>query len=406
MEYYSVDQLSGGRAVLLSEEEQPLTVPLEALARTDPPIREGETVVLAGGVWVRDDAETARRRALNAALLARVLHRSPAAARHTECETTRTHENEKPEQRRDAPMPLSELYAQKPCVFSIEVFPPKKESSLAGMQAALSEMAALRPDFISVTCSAGGSGRGGISTCQIARFIKNDLGLEPLAHITCMGASEAQLRASLTELRAAGIQNLLALRGDRFADAPPSAFAHADELMRFVRAEYSGFGLGGACYPEGHPESESLAADMDALRKKQEAGAGHLVTQLFFENLQYYRFLNRARKAGIRLPVSAGVMPIVSTRQIERTVKLSSASLPPAFTKMISRWQDDEQGLFEAGIEYAVAQLRDLIEGGADGVHLYAMNNPLVARRVYEGIADLLPGRGGAAAPTEKEGRA
>ena len=290
-------------------------------------------------------------------------------------------------------MYLRQMFAKRPCVFSIEVFPPKKESSLANMQAALAEMAALQPDFISVTCSAGGSGTGGISTCRIASFIKNELKLEPLAHLTCMGAGEPQLRASLDELFAAGIQNILALRGDRFADAPPSAFAHANELMRFVRAEYGSFGLSGACYAEGHAESESLAADIDALRLKQEAGASHLVTQLFFDNLHYYRFLNRARKAGVSLPVSAGVMPIVNARQIERTVKLSSASLPPAFTKMISRWQDDEQGLFEAGIEYAVIQLRDLIEGGADGVHLYAMNNVRVARLVYEGIADLLPAR-------------
>lgn len=287
-------------------------------------------------------------------------------------------------------MYIRQMFSQKPCVCSIEVFPPKKESSLAGMHQALRRMAGLRPDFISVTCSAGGSGQAGVSTCRIARFIKNELGLEPLAHITCMGAGEQALRAQLDELFAAGIQNLLALRGDRFADAPPSAFAHASDLMRFIRAGYGSFGLSGACYPEGHVESASLAADIDALRQKQEAGASHLVTQLFFDNLYYYRFLNRARKAGVSLPVSAGVMPIVSARQIERTVKLSSASLPPAFTKMVSRWQDDEQGLFEAGIEYAVRQLRDLIEGGADGVHLYAMNNAEVARRVFEGIADLL----------------
>ncbi len=289
-------------------------------------------------------------------------------------------------------MYIRQMFAQKPCVCSIEVFPPKKESSLAKMQDTLRRMAGLRPDFISVTCSAGGSGQAGVSTCRIARFIKNELGLEPLAHLTCMGADEAGLRQTLDELFASGIQNLLALRGDALPglQAPPR-LAHASDLMRFIRAGYGSFGLSGACYPEGHVESASLAADIDALRQKQEAGASHLVTQLFFDNLHYYRFVNRARKAGVGLPVSAGVMPIVSARQIERTVKLSSASLPPAFTKMISRWQNDEQGLFEAGIEYAVNQLRDLIEGGTDGVHLYAMNNAEVARRVFEGIADLLP---------------
>ena len=137
----------------------------------------------------------------------------------------------------------------------------------------------------------------------------------------------------------------------------------------------------GACYPEGHPEAESLAADVANLRHKQQAGASHLVSQLFFDNGKYYRFLNMARKAGVTLPISAGVMPIVRRSQIERTVALSSASLPSAFTRMISRWQDDPQSLYQAGIEYAVEQLRDLIEGGADGVHLYAMNDAGVGRR-------------------------
>ena len=152
----------------------------------------------------------------------------------------------------------------------------------------------------------------------------------------------------------------------------------------------AGFCVAGACYPEGHVEAASLAQDVENLRHKVDAGVSPLLTQLFFDNIHYYRFLNLARKKGITAPVSAGVMPIVNSRQIERTVKLSSASLPPKFTKMISRWQDDEQGLFEAGIEYAVEQLRDLIESGADGIHLYAMNNPVVAARVHEGIRDLL----------------
>ena len=138
-------------------------------------------------------------------------------------------------------------------------------------------------------------------------------------------------------------------------------------------------------------ESATLAEDVANLRLKQEAGVSHLITQLFFDNLHYYRFLNVARRAGVDLPVSAGVMPIVKKQQVERTVSLSSASLPPKFTKMISRWQDDEASLFEAGIEYAVEQIRDLIEGGADGVHLYVMNNPTVAAKVYDGIRDLLP---------------
>ena len=150
------------------------------------------------------------------------------------------------------------------------------------------------------------------------------------------------------------------------------------------------FSVHGACYPEGHPEADTLLHDVENLRIKQAAGAEHLLTQLFFDNMHFYRFLNLARRAGITLPVSAGVMPIIKRSQIERTVALSSASLPSDFTRMISRYQDDPASLYDAGIDYAVNQLRDLIEGGADGIHLYAMNDAAVAAKVYDGIRDLL----------------
>ena len=290
-------------------------------------------------------------------------------------------------------MYIRQLFAQKSCVFSIEVFPPKQTASFESLKESLRQMKALEPDFISVTYGAGGSA-GGVSTCQVANFLKNELGVEPLAHLICMGSDKAKMTASLDELFAAGIQNVLALRGDRSPYRAPSAdFPHASDLAAFIRGQYGSFGISGACYPEGHAEAESLAADIRNLRIKQEAGVSHLATQLFFDNAKFYRFLNMARKEGIDLPISAGVMPIVRKSQIERTVALSSASLPSEFTRMISRYQDDEASLFEAGIDYAVRQLRDLIEGGADGVHLYAMNNPQVAAKVYEGIRDLLPGR-------------
>lgn len=290
-------------------------------------------------------------------------------------------------------MLIAELFQAKPCVFSIEVFPPKKEGAVETvLYPALQQMRALQPDYISVTYGAGG-GQAGQSTVQIASHLKNELGVEPLAHLTCVNLSRAQLEDVLAHLRAAHVENILALRGDRNPDVPPQTdFLHASDLAAAIRAA-GGFGLAGACYPEGHVESVSLQEDVGNLHYKAEAGAGHLITQLFFDNGCFYRFLNMARKAGIALPVQAGVMPIVNQRQIERTVALSSASLPPRFTKMISRYDGDAQGLFEAGIEYAVAQIRDLIEGGADGIHLYAMNNAAVAARVYEGIRDLLPAR-------------
>ncbi|HJC08430.1 MAG TPA: methylenetetrahydrofolate reductase [Candidatus Gemmiger stercorigallinarum] len=285
---------------------------------------------------------------------------------------------------------ISQLYRQKPCVFSIECFPPKQTTKFAAMQDTLRRMKALDPDFISVTYGAGGSA-GGVSSVQVASFLKNELGIQPLAHVLCMGSDRQKAAAQLEALRAAGVRDVLALRGDRTPLRPESPdFHHACDLMDFIRDTAPDISFAGACYPEGHPEAESLAADVANLRHKQQAGASHLVSQLFFDNGKYYRFLNMARKAGVTLPISAGVMPIVRRSQIERTVALSSASLPSAFTRMISRWQDDPQSLYQAGIEYAVEQLRDLIEGGADGVHLYAMNDAGVAAAVYDGIRDLL----------------
>ena len=187
------------------------------------------------------------------------------------------------------------------------------------------------------------------------------------------------------------MRDVLALRGDRTPTRPESPdFKHASDLTAFIKWKKPCFSVHGACYPEGHPEAETLQKDVENLRIKQANGAEHLLTQLFFDNMHFYRFLNLARRAGVTLPVSAGVMPIVKRSQIERTVALSSASLPSEFTRMISRWQDDPDSLYEAGIEYAVKQLRDLIEGGADGVHLYAMNDANVAAKVYDGIRDLL----------------
>lgn len=287
-------------------------------------------------------------------------------------------------------MKISELYNRKKCVFSIECFPPKQTVNFEKMKATLGRMQALHPDFISVTYGAGGSA-GGVSTVEVASYLKNELEVEPLAHLICMGNSCAKATAELNALEQAGVCNVLALRGDKTPLRPQSSdFTHASDLAAYVRFQKPGFDLAGACYPECHPESASLREDVRSLRHKQQAGVTHLLTQLFFDNGKFYRFLNLARKEGVAMPVSAGIMPIVKRSQIERTVALSSASLPSEFTRMISRWQDDPVSLYEAGIEYAVQQLRDMIEAGVDGVHLYAMNDGEVAAKVHEGIRDLL----------------
>ncbi len=285
---------------------------------------------------------------------------------------------------------ILETFAAKRCVFSIECFPPKQTTNFAKMQQSLQKMAALKPDFVSVTFGAGGSA-GGVSTVEVADYLQNTLGITALAHVLCMGSDKGSMLQLLQDLSAIGVRDVLTLRGDRTPLRAPSAdFPHASDLAVFVRDSSLPFATHGACYPEGHPESPSLRQDVENLRFKQEAGVSHLITQLFFDNISYYRFLNLARRAGVTLPVSAGVMPIVKRSQIERTVALSSASLPAAFTHMISRWQDDPDGLHKAGVEYAVRQLRDLIEGGAEGIHLYAMNDAQVAAEVYAGIEDLL----------------
>lgn len=287
-------------------------------------------------------------------------------------------------------MTITEQFQTKRCVFSIECFPPKQTTQLETMKASLKKMQALSPDFISVTYGAGGSS-GGVSTVEVADYLNNELHITPLAHVICMGSDRQRAAALLDQLAAVGVRDVLALRGDKSPTREPSRdFPHASDLTAFVRETAPEFTVHGACYPEGHPEAENLRRDVDNLRIKQAAGASHLLTQLFFDNICFYRFLNLARRAGITLPVSAGVMPIVRRSQIERTVALSSASLPSEFTRMISRWQDDPVSLRQAGIEYAVDQLRDLIEGGADGIHLYAMNDADVAAQVYEGIRDLL----------------
>lgn len=287
-------------------------------------------------------------------------------------------------------MKIVDQFKAKRCVFSIECFPPKQTTQMDKLRATLFAMKDLAPDFISVTFGAGGSA-GGISTVEVANLIQNEVGIPALAHLICMGNDKASASRILDELEQVGVHDVLALRGDRTPSRPASPdFVHASDLTAFIKAYKPDFSVHGACYPEGHPEADTLRQDVENLCIKQAAGAEHLVTQLFFDNMPFYRFLNLARRAGITLPVSAGVMPIVKRSQIERTVALSSASLPSDFTRMISRWQDDPAALYDAGIEYAVRQLRDLIEGGADGVHLYAMNDAVVARKVYDGIRDLL----------------
>ena len=288
-------------------------------------------------------------------------------------------------------MRIPELFEQKKPVFSLEIFPPKKKANIDTIYDTVAALAECKPDFISVTYGASGSVRDN-STCEIASNIKKKYGIESVAHLTCVNSSREDVKEMIGRLQEADIKNILALRGDIAPDMPMQRdFAHANELaIEIQRKCNDDIEILGACYPEGHSESKSLDEDIQNLKFKIGAGVKVLITQLFFDNKVFYEFLGKARQLGINVPVTAGIMPIVNSRQIERTVALSGASLPPAFTKMIAQYEHDPEGLFDAGIQYAVDQIRDLIRNGVDGIHLYTMNNPEVARRVYDAIKDLL----------------
>lgn len=289
-------------------------------------------------------------------------------------------------------MKIGELFLRKNVVYSFEVFPPKVSSGIEAIYGALDQMSFLSPDFISITYGAGGSMRDSHSF-SIARTLKEQYGITPLAHVTCVGAGEAEMAALLQTFAEGGIENILALRGDLPAGGEPGgAFRHATDLIRFAR---DGFGLyvAAASYPEGHPESASPDDDIAVMRLKQEMGAGHFITQLFFNNGDFYRFRDRAREAGVTAPIAAGIMPVTGKKQIERIVTLSGASFPPELSKLIAQHEHDPDALRAAGIGYAVRQIEDLIERGTQGIHLYTMNNPAVAAAVTERVRPLIEAR-------------
>lgn len=289
-------------------------------------------------------------------------------------------------------MRIPDCFGKGRTVFSFEVFPPRKETPVSSLYRTLDTLYDLHPDFISVTYSAGGSASAsaGDSVLEIASILKQKYGVEPLAHITCAGTDRKKLDGLLCALSAAGVENILALRGDLTPDTPPSRdFAYASDLTAYIREHYD-LSVSGACYPEGHFEAPDLVTDILNLRKKVDAGCGHLITQLFLDNTSFYAFRERARIAGINVPLQAGIMPVTNKRQIERMVSLCGVSLPSKFSRMITRYEHNPQALLDAGVAYAVDQIVDLITEGVDGIHLYAMNNPTIARRIYESVQSML----------------
>ncbi len=289
-------------------------------------------------------------------------------------------------------MKISEIVAKGCPSVSFEVFPPKKDRPLEGTKEIVSEIASEKPSFMSVTYGAAG-GSTGANTLAIAEHVQNACGVPVLAHLTCIGATKEAIAAEVSAMRAAGIENILCLRGDcppgvEFPSDP--AFAHASDLVKTLSGK--GFCLGGACYPEGHPESAHFADDIRHVREKVDCGLDFLTTQMFFDNNVYFHYLARLRDAGVTVPVIAGIMPVTNGRQIARICELSGTHLPPRFRAIVDRFGDDPESMLSAGIAYATEQIVDLFANGVNHVHVYTMNKPELARRIMLNLHGIVGG--------------
>ena len=283
-------------------------------------------------------------------------------------------------------MKTCELFKDK-TTLSFEVFPPKSDTPIDSIYSTIDGLAPQKPDFISVTYGAGGNGSN--ATIGICEMIKEKYSIEPVAHLACINLTREKVLSELTEMKAAGIENILALRGDINPDIPPHEdFHYASELIRLIK-EQGDFNIIGACYPECHPEAGSMVEDIKHLREKVDAGCTHLITQLFFNNEDFYEFYEKTRIAGIDVPIEAGIMPVTNTRQIKRMVSITNAGLPKKFVKIMEKYENDPVALRDAGIAYAVSQIVDLIANDVDGIHLYTMNNPYIATKICSAVQSL-----------------
>lgn len=286
-------------------------------------------------------------------------------------------------------MKVETIFSKKRPVLSFEIFPPKRDTTLKSIDATLEILSELNPDFISVTFGAGGSATNN-KTVELAKKIKHQYNIEPLVHLTCINQSKEDISNILNDLKDAGIENILALRGDINPDiAPKEDFKYASDLVSFIKAQ-GDFSISGACYPECHLESRNKVDDILNLKTKVNCGVNHLISQLFFDNGKFYSFLEDIQIAGISVPVEAGIMPVINNAQIERMVSLCGASLPDKFKRIMNRYEDKKEALFDAGMAYAINQLVDLLAHDVDGVHIYTMNNPVVAQRICDSVRNLL----------------
>lgn len=287
-------------------------------------------------------------------------------------------------------MNIQRLFECKKVVYSLEVFPPKKTTSIDTIYNTLYGLRGLRPDFISVTYGAGGSEAQKNKTCEIASLIKSEYQIEPVSHLTCVGSTKQDIMEFLDRLKAEGVQNILALRGDITPGNDIIDFEHASDLAAFIKNYDDSFNISGACYPEGHCDSVNMDQDIENLKKKVDAGVTHLVSQLFFDNNHFYEFMDKVEKAGIHVPIEAGIMPVINKAQIERTVSMCGASFPVKFSKLLNKYAQDPIALKDAGIAFATEQIIDLINNDVRGIHLYTMNNVETATRITNSISNIL----------------
>ncbi|MBQ4073002.1 MAG: methylenetetrahydrofolate reductase [Clostridia bacterium] len=290
-------------------------------------------------------------------------------------------------------MKIIDLLTEDKLTISFEVFPPKTETSFESVKLATEEIATLHPAFMSVTYGAG----GGTSkyTLDIAKDIKNNFGVPSLAHLTCVSSDRATVKERIKEIKEAGITNIMALRGDipkelENADRTHWDYHYATDLITEIKESGGDFCIGGACYPEVHPESRSRKEDILNLKRKVDAGCDFLTTQMFFDNNILYNFLYKIREAGIDAPVMPGIMPITNANQVERAIKLSGSFMPTRFKSLVDKFGYNPKAMMQAGIAYATDQIIDLFANGIKNVHVYSMNKPEVARKIMDNLKDIL----------------
>lgn len=285
-------------------------------------------------------------------------------------------------------MYIKDIYNKQKVVVSFEIFPPKREKNFASIVQTSEKLAALKPDYISVTYGAAGEQKSTDFTIRLADEIKNTYNTEALVHLTCINSTKKQIEDNIRKIEDKGLKNILALRGDRVNNSNNTDFKYAKDLVKLLSKR--NFSIGAACHPEGHLETESEVLNYIYLKEKIDQGVDFLISQLFFDNNSFFIFLDNLRKLGITIPVSAGIMPVINTKQIRKITKLCGAKIPDKFERIMNRYQDNKIALKDAGIAFATEQIIDLLSYGVNGIHLYVMNKEDVATKLFDNINSIV----------------